>query len=213
MSSHRTRLKRVALLYYAMAFVLGVIGLTLTISNWDTAYYQFLKDFAGPTATVIAAGAAAVITLHFGRTQAQIAQQQADLAAVRLQHDLFDRRFEIYEAARTLLIDILKSGNISNEKLGNYIRSTEKAVFVFDQDITDYLEVLRVRAIQLQEANAMIADPTIMISSDSRPAPQRKTEIATWFYSQFDVLISKFKPFLALDRNTASHAPPPNSWK
>jgi hypothetical protein len=42
--------------------------------------YEFLKDFAGPVATIIASIAAAGITFYFASRQARIAQQQADTA-------------------------------------------------------------------------------------------------------------------------------------
>jgi hypothetical protein len=206
MSYDGTRLKRLAVLHYAVAFVLAVIGLTLTISNWNPEYYQFFKDFAGPSATVTAAGAAALITFHFGRVQAQIAQQQADLAAIRLQHDLFDRRFEIYEACQTLLNEVLINGNISDEKFDSFFQATRKVVFLFDQDITDYIEMLRISALQLRGANKMIADPTIKIALDPTPPRERTQELYNLFLRQFDVSIAKFKPFLALDKNTAIHA-------
>ena len=69
------------------------------VSAWFSTHYEMLKDFAGPIATVIAAFTAAGIAWRFGRVQADIAAQQAstaalqaELANVRLQHDLYDRR-------------------------------------------------------------------------------------------------------------------------
>jgi hypothetical protein len=46
--------------------------------------YTFLKDFAGPIATMIAACVAAGITFFFNRSQTRIASLQADVAIEKL---------------------------------------------------------------------------------------------------------------------------------
>ena len=53
--------------------------------------YEFFKDFAGPIATILAAGAAVYFTQHFAREQAWLARE-------KLRYDLFDRRLKIYES-------------------------------------------------------------------------------------------------------------------
>jgi hypothetical protein len=133
---------------------------------------------AGPVATIIAAGTAVFVTWRIGQgqlsiadQQRQIAEQQAELAAVRLQHDLFDRRFAIYEAARTMLMEVFRRGDASNEALGIFLRDTQKAVFVFDQSLTDYLAELRKQAIFLQETNSILTAQSAANASDLTAAP------------------------------------------
>ena len=65
-------------------------------SGADVDCYSVAKDFAGPVATVIGASAAVFVTWRLGLRQAEIAQQQADLAREKLRHDLYNRRFEIF---------------------------------------------------------------------------------------------------------------------
>ncbi len=73
-------------------------------------WYHVAKDFAGPTATAIASIAAGIITWTFlshqvevARQQADIARQQAQTALDQLRHNLFDRRYAIYNSARDLI--------------------------------------------------------------------------------------------------------------
>ncbi|MGD9617052.1 MAG: hypothetical protein AB7H90_04870 [Alphaproteobacteria bacterium] len=175
-----------------------------------------LISLASPIATIIAAGVAVYVTWKLGqgqltiaRRQARIANQQAQLADIRLRHDLFDRRFEVCEAARTLLLEVFKYGNVSNEDLGNFVRNTEKAAFFFDQGVADYLATLRRQAILLQEAASLLDDHHgVPVSPERTAAAHRRRELSEWFVAQFDVLLERFKPFLALDNVTASHAPP-----
>jgi hypothetical protein len=81
-----------------------------------TDWYGIAKDFAGPIATTLAAGAAATITYRFARVQAaiarsqrDIAQSQRDIAYDKLKSDLFARRYEIYSTAGELIDFILSS--------------------------------------------------------------------------------------------------------
>src|SRR6266446_1805729 len=71
---------------------------------------ELAKAFAGPVATVIAAIAAVSVTYHFGKHQVRIAEAQAataksqrDIAYDRLKYDLFEKRYEIYLAAKKLI--------------------------------------------------------------------------------------------------------------
>src|SRR5437773_4185799 len=106
-----------------------------------------LKDFAGPIATVIAAFTAAGIAWRFGRVQADIAAQQAstaalqaELANVRLQHDLYDRRYKIYATVKAFLVQITRHGRAETEWIIKYAVEIGDAAFLLDQAAIDYLE-------------------------------------------------------------------------
>jgi len=188
------------------------------ICAWFTAHYDFFKDFAGPTATAIAASAAVFVTWRLGRAQygiareqAEVARRQADLAAVRLQHELFDRRWEIYDVVFFFLIEILQSSNMSREGMSKFVRETRKSVFVFDQETTDYFEKLRRQALILQEAASFLNDQNNLVGPERSTAVRRRSELFTFFEQQFESLVERLKPFMALDENTATRAPRPIS--
>lgn len=65
--------------------------------------YMILKDFAGPVATVIAAGAAVFVTRSMNLKQIEIARVQKDISLDKLRYDLFQKRYEVYAAARSLI--------------------------------------------------------------------------------------------------------------
>jgi hypothetical protein len=166
--------------------------------------YHFFKDFAGPIATGLAAVAALFVTWRLGKSQLLVAKHQADVATVRLKHDLFDRRFEIYETVLFFLIEILQSSNMSREGMSKFVRGTQKAVFVFDQPVTDFFEHLRRQAVILQETAAFLNDQNNRVGEERTAAARRRSELFTWFTDQFPVLVDRLKPFMALDENTAS---------
>jgi hypothetical protein len=88
------------------------------VDCWD------LKAFLGPMATVLAAAAAVFVTWRIGREQVRIAQGQAetaraqreiaesqrDIAFDKLKYDLFQKRYEIYTAAKGIMERVTRTG-------------------------------------------------------------------------------------------------------
>jgi hypothetical protein len=172
-------------------------------------WYDVFHDFAGPVATVIAATAAAVITWYFGRTQAriatnqaEIARKQSELAAVRLQHDLYDRRFAIYNAARTLLVQEMDvHGGASLEAIFAFVRGTADAVFLLDGNLEAYLDEIRKKAFRLRFVYDRLndKDSVLPVGDERSKLAQEEADLTNWFVEQFKVLIDHFKPFLTLE--------------
>jgi hypothetical protein len=133
--------------------------------------------------------------LDIAGRQAATARQQAELAAVRLQHDRFDRQFAIYEVAQKLVLEVFETSNVSNEGLSAFVRATEKSVFLLDKEITDYLTDMRKRAVNLRSATGKLEQ-----GSEEPGLAQERAHLSAWFVDQFDVLIEKFKPALTLDK-------------
>jgi hypothetical protein len=100
--------------------------------------YDVLKDFAGPVVTLIAAGAATSITYVINRNQVRIAQSQRDIALDRLKFDLHTKRYEIYEAAKTLLEHVALVNDIKKSdpsKVRTLYIKLDEARFYFPPEI------------------------------------------------------------------------------
>jgi len=177
-------------------------------------WYDLFHDFAGPVATICAAGAALWVTWRFNSRQASIAQQQAatarqqaDIASMRLQYDLFDRRFRVYNEAKTLLVYLQHENLLPEEVLDSYMRGTADSLFFLDETVFTYLEELKNQAINLRAIQQRLREPLPEETTiTNREIQQRNREddinlepqLLYWFYDQFPVLIDKFKPFLDL---------------
>jgi hypothetical protein len=161
--------------------------------------YDLFKDFAGPVATMTAAIVAVFVTYRLGRGQLDTAELQARLATVRLKHDLFDRRYEIYEVVFVFLIEIIKTRNITEGGMSTFVRGTQKAVFLYDQETVDYFENLRKQAVALQGQNALLSDQHNPVGPDRSKAAARAEDLFTWFNDQLTVLVERMKPFMVLD--------------
>lgn len=144
--------------------------------------WEFAKDFAGPIATIIAAAAALAVTASFNRRQTAIASAQKDIAAAqrdiaadRLKADLFEKRYEIFLAAKALLTCTITYGHekLAAEKIRELKVKIDEARFFFPSDI----QVLA------QKIEAMCED--LMLRTDQRA--QLSPDDANWSASGDDL--------------------------
>jgi len=123
-----------------------------------------------------------------------IAYRQWRTAQNKLKHDLFERRFSVYDAARTLLASIMTSGKAKEEELFKFLSGTREAKWLLDKNIAEYLYH---KAIDLQ---CLASELEGLPIGDERSSNVRKqTEIKKWFLKQYEVLDEKFSPFLKLE--------------
>src|SRR5271166_908276 len=130
---------------------------------------------------------------------AWIAWRQVQIARVKLQHDLYDRRFAVFEAARKLLVEVITHGDVSNNSLTTYAIATADAIFLLDDPkLCEHLKEIRKRSSILH---------TIKFTMEPLPAGDQKAALSKqasehllWLNDQLDVLVEHFKPFLMLER-------------
>jgi hypothetical protein len=167
-------------------------------------WHELLKDFASPTATVIAAGAAVFVTWRLGRgqldiakQQAAIAERQANLAAARLQHDQYERRYAVYVAALTfVLLDVLVPREPSDEAINAFVRGTADAAFLFDDDsLVAYFDEIKRKAFSLRSFNWRIKHEPLA-EEQERLLKEERDKLLAWFEAQRAELLKRFTPFL-----------------
>ncbi len=126
-----------------------------------------------------------------------IAYQQWRLAQNKLKLDLFDRRFSVYEAARTLLSSIMKSGKAKDEEVSKFMVSTREAKWLLNDSVAEYLENhLHHKAINLQTLAAELEG--VPVGEERTKNVHAQSEIKKWFMAQYKILDEKFAPFLQL---------------
>jgi hypothetical protein len=160
------------------------------------ALYQFFKDFAGPVATAIASGAAVSVTFYFSRYQKKITEERVHIAREKLRHDLYDRRYRVFDAARRLLAQIASQRIASDEDLRRFVIDTGDAVFLFNDDMDAHLKEIRSRAQKLQSLDHLM-EPMPVGPQRTNFVNQSEQQF-TWLISQLDGLVDTFKPFMKL---------------
>jgi hypothetical protein len=108
---------------------------------------EWIKALAGPVATIIAAFAALGVTYRFGKQQVGIAKAQAAtaegqrrIAAARLNFDLHEKRYAVFEVAKRVLVEVVQDEYVDAKQVMEFNIATADAPFLFEQDIVDYLE-------------------------------------------------------------------------
>lgn len=128
---------------------------------------------------------------------AYIAWQQWRTNRNKLKLDLFERRFAVYDAARSLIRDVLTQTNPSDEQLLKFLANTGEARFLLSEGIATYLaDELYKKAAEL---NRLWASMVELPAGEERARNQgSQTEIRSWFERQLPVLEAKFADFLRL---------------
>lgn len=133
-----------------------------------------------------------------------IAYRQWRTAENKLKHELFDRRFSVYDAARTFLMSIpqIHEPNKLYDAQLSFVSATREAKWLLDTTVADYLhkecygeaEKFRHLLIDIQRSK----DDS---EETKTPFYNKKDEIGNWFFQQYDVLDEYFSPFLKLQHS------------
>ena len=129
---------------------------------------------------------------------AWIAWQQVHIAQAKLHFDLYEKRFAIFEAARSLIGEAIQNANVSQSSLGKYTLGTADAMFLLNDELVKYLREVGKHAVALS---------TMQYAIEPLPAgTQLRIELSTkvgeeirWFNAQADELTTHFMPFLKLE--------------
>ena len=106
-------------------------------------------------------------------TGAWIALQQMRIAHTKLRHDLFDRKFTVFEAARKMLYDVIVSNDTSDEAIRIYLLETANAPFLLDRAVVAYLQEIGRRVSTVQVINS-----TIKSTFDDAKKPEMERTLA-----------------------------------
>ena len=79
--------------------------------------------------------ATAIITATVAILVAIITWQEWMTNRARLRHELFERRYAVYEQIRGFISTVLQSGDVTDEEFNEFGRKTKTAYFIFSSDI------------------------------------------------------------------------------
>ena len=150
---------------------------------------NFITQLSGLLTPLIAL-IAAMIALQQWITNKR--QQETNVS--RLKHELYDKRFAIYDAARTFLRRVITSDEVTNKHLDEYWAGINPARFLLDDELTDYLEKIQNKAVDLQTNKEIGKGPEGLA-----PGAKERNELRKWFYTQIKTLNEKFTPYLKLE--------------
>jgi hypothetical protein len=124
-----------------------------------------------------------------------IACAQLRLTDIRLTHDLFERRYAIYAAARKFIQEICQKNTVTIEDRLSFYYASVDAIFVLDARLAAYLDKLRA------DANKAAALHDKIDRNQASPTEiEERSNLVNWFSTQIEPLTENFKPFLQYER-------------
>jgi len=139
--------------------------------SWTTSIAALL--------TPVIAIATAIIAYQQWRTNQRIQETNEK----RLKHERYDKRFAVYDSARTFLRNIMINGeDVSDTMIIEYWSGINPSRFLLNQEITAYLEGLEREVAKYQR---------------ERQAAELK-RMRTWAEEQVPILNNMFYPYLHL---------------
>ena len=136
-----------------------------------------------------------VATLLVGLFVGFIALQQWRLARRKLQLDLFDRRYKVYDATKKFLSVILIKADFQDAQLFEFYGGTSDAEFLFDKDIVEYLAEIRKRALDMR-LHQQLFTPLPVGEERSRHVEANSNQLL-WLTEQLTAMKTVFSPYLS----------------
>ncbi|MCF2521911.1 hypothetical protein [Bradyrhizobium sp. G127] len=116
------------------------------MQSFPLPYAVQIAQALGPS---IIALAALLITAYF-------AWKQWSTARDRLRLDLFDKRYAYFVVFREFMISVIQHGDATNDDLRKFWQGMIGSEFVFDKEVTEYVESVRKRAELLRSKNRIL---------------------------------------------------------
>jgi len=146
----------------------------------------------------VASVATMVITTIIAVLVAVITWRQWITNRARLRHELFDRRYTIFEQIAGFVESVIRDGAVQPGTERDFLRQTKRAYFAFgcDETIKQLVADIYKQAILLQMLQAkqkVLARDAIGQNVD------KQGEILQWFNATLDSLEKRFEVYLRLE--------------
>jgi len=138
-----------------------------------------------------------VLTPIIAILAAWIAFQQHKTNRYKLRLDLYDKRFNVFHKLISFVSSAVQQGNVTDEQLNEFLRSTAYANFLFDKDIETYIDEMYHKGVDLHYMEKSIKE----LSGNKQKEILDKREIVfNWFVKQFTESRKKFGRYLNFHR-------------
>ena len=110
--------------------------------------------------------------------------QQYRLEKKSMRFQLFEHRHQIYNVVMKFISEVVSNGVVENINLSDFMRGTRDCNIFFDKEISDYIDVIYKKAIELKRCNQMINSRKLDGKNHSKEC-DNDYELMTWFSEQF----------------------------
>ena len=127
-----------------------------------------------------------------------IAIQQYRILKFKIRHELFERRLSIYKAVIEYLSAVSRQNPPADESAIKMFRETADGRFLFKDEVTEYLDQLYKKGIDLSTLNMELQDHTLVGDERIQKVNQR-ADLKLWLAKQYTVTYETFKKYLSLN--------------
>ncbi|HYX09249.1 MAG TPA: hypothetical protein VE912_21120 [Bacteroidales bacterium] len=137
----------------------------------------------------------ALLTPTIALAAVLITWQQVRISRNRLKHELFDRRYKLYEAARDLIGHSVSRGHPTDEELFDFVLKTRESEFLFDKNVSEYLNEIYNKAVDIQICHAEMEG---LVGEEKSKNIDERRELLKFMGKQPQILRDKFASYLKL---------------
>jgi hypothetical protein len=159
-----------------------------------------ISDWLSPAATIIASIVAVGVTAHFARQQTAISREQARTAKEKLRHDLYEKRWAIFESIFDYYRAMITWERTTEQERAKerFFRSYQQSGFLFSKDVEELMKNLN------DQGNVVTGLKDLMADADTRPTDPKT--IADWSKRINDIQTRGFEEgFLKLKATIAPY--------
>lgn len=129
-----------------------------------------------------------------------IAWKQWRTEHLKLRHELYDRRLAVYVATMEFLSQILRNAKATDEERRDFLHRTRESLFLFDDDLAEYLDSLYKKSIDLRSHETMLhgSGSSLPIGPERTKMAEANGALLKWFSDQFAETKQRFSRSMRL---------------
>jgi hypothetical protein len=110
--------------------------------------------------------------------------------------ELYGRRISVYRAAVQLVQTSVAHADVSYQDIGWFDNETTEALFLCGPEIQQYLNDLRLKALELHHLAAKLGNPHLPVGDERSRAAKQEYDVLIWLSRQGEELEKLFLPLL-----------------
>jgi hypothetical protein len=127
-----------------------------------------------------------------------IAWQQFRNAQLKLKHDLYERRLEVFKAVSQFIGTAVQLAYLKNEDLFALLRETNQSYFLFDDDVSQYIHELYLKGVDFSYINTRLHGKAPISQEERERLADKNGELLKWFSQQFEVSRKLFGKYMRI---------------
>ncbi len=112
--------------------------------------------------------------------------------------EVYNLRLPIYNAYRDLISKILRNANLDIQELFEFANKTHEALFLYDEKINDYMNLIFQKGNRLQYLCKVVSNPRLVDKEKWNSIVEEESDLIMWFHDDFEQTRKLFKQYLHL---------------